>query len=149
MGIILAWYPNPAPNDIDIQTWNGFLNNFAPVLLILIALSIVLAVYFYKRMASHLRIHTVNDVFRPYSPMKALWWGVAGSLACGIAAAIMYWEIVATASGIVGFSLTMLLLALLLCESISYAIVAFAPSLTPPQFCYRPSRLLQKKGPAH
>jgi hypothetical protein len=43
----------------------------------------------------------------------------------------------------------MLLLTLLLCEVFSYVIVAYAPGLTPPQFRYRPSRLLQKKGKAH
>ncbi len=149
MGIILAWYPNPDPNDIDVQTWNGFLNNFAPVLVMIIGLFILLAVFFYRQMASHVRIHTVDDVFRPYGPMKALWWGVVGSLISGIVAAIMYWNMVATAVGIVGFSLTMLLLTLLLCELITYVIVAYAPGLTPPQFSYRPSRLLQKKGPAH
>jgi len=148
MGIILAWYPNPDPNDIDIETWNRFLNNYAPVLLILIAMFIVLTVYLYNRMASNLRIHSVNDVFRSYTPMRALWCGLAGATISGVVAAVMYWDMVETAVGNIGFSLTMFLLTLLFCESISFSIVAYVRGLTPPQFCYRPSRLLQKKGPA-
>jgi len=146
MGIVFAWFS--APESVDVEAWNRFLDSYAPVFVILVALTIALTVTQYRHQALKLRIHSVEDVFRPYTPMNALWLGLVGAVLSAVVAGVMYWNMLQTMDSMLGFTLTMLLLTVFICEIISYPVVVKVTKLTPPQYCYRPGQVLQKKGPA-
>ncbi len=137
MGGLLFWIKKTDPN-IQSVDWNGFLDVVSFFLVLVALAGLALILWRYKVAVSEFKIRCSDDVFRPFTPGRALLWCVA---AFGIMAAlgIGYYELrFRTYQGsFVGDALALGVIAAVLALALASAAIAKFHAFTPRKFVYR------------
>jgi len=145
MGSIFWWMS--APGQIADEDWQRFLDSYSSVFVLVLLLTIGLVIWAYRFSARRRKIHSESDVFRSYTPMRAIWLVFFGAAIAAMAAVVQYHVMLQTWDGLISFAMLMFLLTALVCSLISYLSIIFIGPLTPSRFRYRPAPHLHDKRP--
>lgn len=146
MGKVLLFWMGP-PGPIDYVTWNGFRDMVAGWVVGLLLLTTAAIVGLYMWSVRRKKIHTPDDLFKPYTPMRWLWLAFFPVVVVFIVYVVEYRKLFSGArvsymSGAVAVGLWAGFLTFLLAY-----LLMLIPQITPAKFRYRPLWLFyHKKG---
>src|ERR1700735_5413445 len=110
MGEIFFWLRDPPdPATIVTEDWIRFLDLMANATSLIVASMAIFVVFVVYRPASqHRRIHSQEDLFAPYNPMRSLWLSVVGAFIAGGMCAWRYKDYLGDdAAGLINVSIQM------------------------------------------
>lgn len=144
MGKVLLFWMGP-PGPIDYVTWNGFRDMVAGWVVGLLLLTTAAIVGLYMWSVRRKKIHTPDDLFKPYTPMRWLWLALVPVVVVFIVYAVEYRKLFSGArvsymSGAVAVGLWAGFLTFLLAY-----LLMLIPQITPDKFRYRPLWLFYRK----
>lgn len=136
------------PADLAQDDWNRFLDGYGWLFVLVLCATVFVTLLGYRFSARRLRIQTVADVFRPYSPLLWLFTALAGGVVAAAVCAVQYGKVLPGAPGLASTSAEMFLLLCGAAALISYVLIAFVPPplLTPYKYRYRPAPFLHRKS---
>ncbi len=142
----LAWMDDPPdPQRIDAEAWLRFADSIAGwwVLTVILTCSLIVAVYAWA--ARRRKIRSVQDVFGPYGPMRALFLSVLAALFMFFLFDLEYARRFTGALSATGTGVFVALWAAAWALWLGYLLICL-PGITPAKYRHRPVAFLHRRG---
>lgn len=148
--LVLFWMVYPLDENIDYDQWSGFCEEMAGVVVGVWLVMTALIIGGYWWTARQEKILVPSDVFRPYTPMRWLWWAVAAGVMVSLFYAYQYQtRFTDTTVSFMADAPWVGLWTTLWTFLLAYLLM-WLPGITPAKYRYRPRWLrYRKRGAWH
>jgi hypothetical protein len=132
------WMLSPFDPSVTQTDWDNYLNYMAWTTILIMLIGVGSIVGMYAHSARRRKIHTPDDLFRPY---RCMWWlllSVPAGLGAAVLALVKFSVFCGEdAAGVAPAAISIGLETAFLCFVIGYLLI-LTPGVTPPVFKYRP-----------
>jgi len=143
--LLLSWWLEKPSEEIADTSWESFLNTMGIVVALAILVIVIATLVCYQLLARQRKIHSLGDVFAPFTPLYSLFLSVAAGLIVALAASSQYASALDTTQGEMGVLLKLAIASVLFSAALAYLLIVVVPWLTPDKFRYRPAPYLHRR----